>query len=193
MRKGYGIRVFPVLCVLLLLLPAVCAGGTFDCDACGKSGKPKARRLNNETINGDEGYWEEYVCPNCGARIPGMAKKWVKTGSSKPKATNPPDDSPANPPAQETKVPVVPQNTKKNKSPATAAPTKAQSARPGKSAGNTRTPESRNLERYPFFSAAYPFRRLNMEGNPEAQAPLPGVQVWPEGGGTSPLMRMLGE
>ena len=67
MRRGYGIRVFPVLCVLLLLLPAVCAGGTFDCDACGKSVKPKARRLNNETINGDEGYWEEYVCPNCGA------------------------------------------------------------------------------------------------------------------------------
>ncbi len=189
MGKGYGARVFTILCALLVLLPAVCAGGTFDCDACGASGEPKARRLNDETINGVEGYWVEYVCPKCGARVPGMAKKWVKTGGSKPKATKAPTDPPA--PA-ETKVPSVPQNTKKKQDKATAAPAKPPAAGSGKYSGNTPVPDGRNLERYPFFSAAYPFRRLDVEGDPEAKAPPAGIQIWPETEGTSPLMKMLG-
>ena len=83
MKREKGIRAFALLCAVLLLLPAACAGRTFDCDACGASGEPKARRLNDETINGETGYWVEYVCAKCGARLPGMAKAWVRFSARK--------------------------------------------------------------------------------------------------------------
>ena len=38
----------------------------------------------------------------------------------------------------------------------------------------------RNVGKYPYFSVAWPSRRLNTEGDPEALAPIPGVQIYPE-------------
>ena len=38
---------------------------------------------------------------------------------------------------------------------------------------------SRNLQKYPVFSVFWPSRRLNMEGDPEAKAPIPGEKIWP--------------
>ena len=52
--------------------------------------------------------------------------------------------------------------------------------------------QTRNLELYPAFSAAYPARRLNLEGDPAALAPIPGVRIWPEADTSSPLQQMLG-
>ena len=51
----------------------------------------------------------------------------------------------------------------------------------------------RNVQKYPYFSAANPSRRLNLEGDPEALAPIPGMQVYPEPAaeGSSILRRML--
>ena len=60
-------------------------------------------------------------------------------------------------------------------------------------AGNPVSRIRRNLVKYPYFSEAYPSRRLNMEGDPEALAPIPGVQVYPElpAEGSSILQHML--
>ena len=38
---------------------------------------------------------------------------------------------------------------------------------------------TRNLQKYPVFSTFWPSRRLNMEGDPEAKAPIPGEKIWP--------------
>lgn len=45
----------------------------------------------------------------------------------------------------------------------------------------TQTPwrNTRNLQKYPVFSTFWPSRRLNMEGDPEAKAPIPGEKIWP--------------
>lgn len=194
MKREKGIRAFALLCAVLLLLPAACAGRTFDCDACGASGEPKARRLNDETINGETGYWVEYVCAKCGARLPGMAKAWVRTGSAKPKPADPtakPAAAPqtAPPAVRETKAPKATAGPKK----APAAQTKAPAARKQQSGGTSAGRDRRDLEKYPRFSAVYPYRRLNLEGDPEAFAPLCGEQAWPEAESASPLLRMLGE
>ena len=81
---------------------------------------------------------------------------------------------------------------------------------PGGSAGSGRTPEQdagtalpedgasgsrqqaprRNLVKYPYFSSFYPSRRLNLEGDPEALAPVPGIRIYPAEG-TSILQHML--
>ena len=47
----------------------------------------------------------------------------------------------------------------------------------GKTAGK---PDHRNLEKYPYFSKTYPSRRLNMPGDPNAVAPIPGERIYPE-------------
>ena len=51
----------------------------------------------------------------------------------------------------------------------------------------------RNLLKDPYFSAAYPSRRLNLEGDPDALAPIPGLAVYPEPAaeGSSILRHML--
>ena len=45
--------------------------------------------------------------------------------------------------------------------------------------GGAAWPVTRNLVRYPVFSAFWPSRRLNMEGDPAAKAPIPGEKIWP--------------
>ena len=54
-------------------------------------------------------------------------------------------------------------------------------------------PVRRNLRKYPAFSSAYPSRRLNMPGDPEAWAPIPGEKIYPADPeeGSSILQRML--
>ena len=58
--------------------------------------------------------------------------------------------------------------------------------------GVWRNPAGRDTVRFPVFSAAYPSRRLRMEGDPEAEAPVPGVRIWPEPGTSSPLRQVVG-
>ena len=54
-------------------------------------------------------------------------------------------------------------------------------------------PARRNLRKYPAFSSAYPSRRLNMPGDPDAWAPIPGEKIYPADPeeGSSILQRML--
>ena len=49
---------------------------------------------------------------------------------------------------------------------------------------------SRNCIKYPYFSLAYPSRRLNMPGDPEAWANIPGEKIYPLSG-SSLLSDML--
>ena len=51
--------------------------------------------------------------------------------------------------------------------------------------------DRRNTVRYPYFSAAYPSRRLNLPGDPEARAPVPGERIWPAEGVPSILQQIL--
>ena len=50
--------------------------------------------------------------------------------------------------------------------------------------------KTRNYAKYPLFSAYYPSRRLNMEGDPDAWANIPGEKIYPISG-TSLLAEML--
>ena len=52
-------------------------------------------------------------------------------------------------------------------------------------------PVRRNIVKYPYFSEAYPARRLDLPGDPEAQAPIPGEKIWPLEGVPSLLQQML--
>ena len=54
-------------------------------------------------------------------------------------------------------------------------------------------PVRRNLRKYPYFSVAFPSRRLDLEGDPDAWAPVPGIKVYPAEPeeGSSILQRML--
>ena len=50
--------------------------------------------------------------------------------------------------------------------------------------------ETRDLQKYPLFSLVYPSRRLNMPGDPEAWAGIPGEKIYPVSG-TSLLIEMI--
>ena len=50
--------------------------------------------------------------------------------------------------------------------------------------------KTRNYDKYPLFSVYYPSRRLNMEGDPDAWANIPGEKIYPISG-TSLLAEML--
>ena len=50
--------------------------------------------------------------------------------------------------------------------------------------------QTRNHVKYPLFSIAYPSRRLNMEGDPDAWANIPGEKIYPISG-SSLLTEML--
>jgi hypothetical protein len=52
-------------------------------------------------------------------------------------------------------------------------------------------PVRRNIVKYPYFSEAYPARRLDLPGDPEAQAPIPGEKIWPLEGVPSLLQQIL--
>ena len=47
------------------------------------------------------------------------------------------------------------------------------------SQANTYVRNRRNLKKYPIFSASRPSRRLNLEGDPDAWAPIPGEKIYP--------------
>ena len=47
------------------------------------------------------------------------------------------------------------------------------------SQANTYVRNGRNLKKYPIFSASRPSRRLNLEGDPDAWAPIPGEKIYP--------------
>ena len=51
----------------------------------------------------------------------------------------------------------------------------------------------RNTIKYPYFSGTYPSRRLDMKGESDALAPIPGVRIYPESmaEGSSILQHML--
>lgn len=51
-------------------------------------------------------------------------------------------------------------------------------------------PQTRNYAKYPLFSVYYPSRRLNMEGDPDAWANIPGEKIYPISG-SSLLTEML--
>lgn len=51
-------------------------------------------------------------------------------------------------------------------------------------------PQPRNYAKYPLFSVYYPSRRLNMEGDPDAWANIPGEKIYPISG-SSLLTEML--
>ena len=63
----------------------------------------------------------------------------------------------------------------------------------GNPSGDPAAGARRNILKYPYFSAAYPSRRLNLEGDPDALAPIPGLAVYPEPAaeGSSILRHML--
>ena len=77
-------------------------------------------------------------------------------------------------------------------------PTAASSEEPAPSlpeyneANTWQGPVTRNLFRFPVFSRTYPSRRLNLEGDPEARAEVPGEKIWPEPDSSSPLKKKLG-
>lgn len=50
--------------------------------------------------------------------------------------------------------------------------------------------QTRNYAKYPLFSVYYPSRRLNMEGDPDAWANIPGEKIYPISG-SSLLTEML--
>lgn len=50
--------------------------------------------------------------------------------------------------------------------------------------------KTRNYDKYPLFSVYYPSRRLNMEGDPDAWANIPGEKIYPISG-SSLLTEML--
>ena len=58
------------------------------------------------------------------------------------------------------------------------------------SSGFRNRQQRRNLQKYPYFSAFYPSRRLNLEGDPGALAPIPGIRIYPPEG-SSILQHML--
>ena len=65
----------------------------------------------------------------------------------------------------------------------------------GKKTGDTgkqkkKKKETRDLQKYPLFSLVYPSRRLNMPGDPEAWAGIPGEKIYPVSG-TSLLIEMI--
>ena len=62
---------------------------------------------------------------------------------------------------------------------APAAETAADNPDPASRAGNTYLPKTRDLKKYPIFSASRPSRRLNLEGDPDAWAPIPGEKIYP--------------
>ena len=71
---------------------------------------------------------------------------------------------------------------------------------PGESGTNAGTEEfsgsrngqkRRNLQKYPYFSSFWPARRLNLEGDPDAWAPVPGIRIYPAEESTSILQHML--
>ncbi len=100
----------------------------------------------------------------------------------------------------ETPVP-VPQG---NPDPAPAAPSgedpRETAPEGGQGASPAGTPDGglpakrrRNTVKYPYFSGAYPSRRLDKEGEPDALAPIPGLRIYPESPaeGSSILQHML--
>ena len=46
-------------------------------------------------------------------------------------------------------------------------------------AGNTDRLQHRDFDKYPIFSVSRPSRRLNLEGDPDAWAPIPGEKIYP--------------
>ena len=74
----------------------------------------------------------------------------------------------------------------------TAAPATPKPAGSSGSSGSTGTP-GRDYRKHPVFSAAFPSRRLNLPGDPEARAPRAGTKIWPieENEAQSLLEKML--
>ena len=61
---------------------------------------------------------------------------------------------------------------------------------PAEPPANPGRPAKRNIRKYPYFSAVHPSRRLNLEGDPDALAPVPGARIYPAEG-SSILRHML--
>ena len=99
----------------------------------------------------------------------------------------------------ETAVPVIDENTPLPDvpdTPATDTPVPAEpfpdTPEPGPEQTAAPAPTAytgRNYRKYPVFSATYPSRRLNMEGDPDAWAEVPGEKIEAS---SSPLKQMLG-
>ena len=102
-----------------------------------------------------------------------------------------PDPAPANPPSVNESSADEPSGQEQ---PRQEAPTNSGTGKPaGNASGDSFACARRNIRKYPYFSAVYPSRRLAMECDPEALAPIPGMRVYPEPAaeGSSILQHML--
>ena len=82
----------------------------------------------------------------------------------------PPDDTHTPVTETETPLPVMGDPTPVP-DPDPETPVSGNTDRPAGSSDGSR----RNYRKYPLFSEAFPSRRLNMEGDPEAWAEVPGI------------------
>ena len=208
-----------LLCILALVIPALCASEMTDtgytCDACKYAGSFCMVVTGTETRDGIPGEWISVQCPQCGAHY---TSYWRATGGAEvPAEPEPPAEEPAyippavktDPPAPqpaETMPPVAPKpksNPAPGKEPSGQQPPQELQASPPeeirtappavKPSGNPSGGTRRNIRKYPYFSAAYPSRRLKGEGDQDALAPVPGIPVYPEPAaeGSSILRHML--
>ena len=118
------------------------------------------------------------VPPPKNITLPPQAEDPILTRAPDPgnALTNPPVADLTLPPAIPTDTPVpVPDVTV---APATPKPTGASSGFSGSS--DSVGVRGRDYKRHPVFSGAFPSRRLNLPGDPEAQAPRAGTKIWPE-------------
>ena len=110
-----------------------------------------------------------------------------------------PEPADAQPQPAAEPLPPVPEGNSAPEQPASqpgnapAAETAADNPDPASRAGNTYLPKTRDLKKYPIFSASRPSRRLNLEGDPDAWALIPGEKIYPPvpEEGSSMLQHML--
>ena len=108
--------------------------------------------------------------------------------------------APSGPQPAETPVPVpqgnpdpAPAGAPSGQAPQEMTPEGGQDASAGNPGGSLPGRIRRNLRKYPYFSQAWPSRRLDMAGDPDILAPIPGIRVYPEppAEGSSILQHML--
>ena len=140
---------------------------------------------------------EEPVLPPVQPEVPagsGGTENAVQTAPEQP-ASQPdtaqvppvsgPDPADAQPQPAAEPLPPVPEENPAPQQPASqsgnapAAETAPDNPDPAVQGGNTYLPKTRDLKKYPIFSASRPSRRLNLEGDPDAWAPIPGEKIYP--------------
>lgn len=156
--------------------------------------QPEAEAQSPDTGNAAP---EEPALPPAQPEVPagsGGTENAVQTAPEQPAAhqdtaqvppVSGPEPADAQPQPAAEPLPPVPEGNSAPEQPAPqpgnapAAETAADNPDPASRAGNTYLPKTRDLKKYPIFSASRPSRRLNLEGDPDAWAPIPGEKIYP--------------